>query len=133
MLALALGSPVRAQDVQPPVLQVGALPDSLSVDGALDEAAWMSAPVTDAFTQTDPAEGSMPTARTSVRVLAGAKALAIGIVCEDADPAGIVSFSVRRDAPLGNEDHVRIVLGPFLDGRSGYVFAVNRAARGTTD
>src|SRR2546426_8487173 len=23
------------------------------------------------------------------------------------------------------EDHVRIVLGPFLDGRSGYVFAVN--------
>jgi hypothetical protein len=36
-----------------------------------------------------------------------------------------VSFSVRRDAALGSEDHVRIVLGPFLDGRSGYVFAVN--------
>src|SRR4030095_1539345 len=123
--ALALVAPAGAQEVQPPVLQVGALPDSLSVDGVLDEAAWMSAPVADAFTQTDPAEGAMPSARTTVRVLAGAKALAIGIVCDDPNPNGIVSFSVRREAPLGNEDHVRMVLGPFLDGRSGYVFAVN--------
>jgi hypothetical protein len=125
VLALAFGSPSRAQEVEPPVLQVGALPDALSIDGVLDDAAWMSAPVADAFTQSDPAEGSMPSARTTVRVLAGAKALAIGIVCEDPDPNGIVSFSVRRDAPLSNEDHVRVVLGPFLDGRSGYVFAVN--------
>ena len=40
-------------------------------------------------------------------------------------PSGIVSFSVRRDAALTSEDHVRVVLGPFLDGRSGYVFSVN--------
>ncbi len=122
---MVLGSPARAQETQPPVLQVGALPDSLRVDGVLDEPAWMSAPVADAFTETDPAEGSMPSGRTTVRVLAGRSALAIGIVCDDSDPEGIVSFSVRRDAPLNNEDHVRIVLGPFLDGRSGYVFAVN--------
>jgi hypothetical protein len=32
---------------------------------------------------------------------------------------------VRRDAPLTQEDHVRIVIDSFLDGRSGYVFAVN--------
>ena len=53
------------------------------------------------------------------------ESLVIGIICSDADPTGIVSFNVRRDAPLGQEDHVRIVLGPFQDGRSGYVFAVN--------
>ena len=58
-------------------------------------------------------------------MLAGRNTLVIGIVCNDADPTGIVSFNVRRDAPLGQEDHVRIVLGPFQDGRSGYVFAVN--------
>ena len=58
-------------------------------------------------------------------MLAGRNALVIGIVCEDPQPDGIVSFNVRRDAPLGQEDHVRIVLGPFHDGRSGYVFAVN--------
>jgi hypothetical protein len=37
----------------------------------------------------------------------------------------VPSFSVRRDAVLDAEDHIRIVLGPFADGRSGYVFAVN--------
>jgi hypothetical protein len=57
-------------------------------------------------------------------VLAGPRALAIGIECEQ-DPNDIVSFSVRRDASLTYEDHVRIVLGPFMDGRTGYIFAVN--------
>jgi hypothetical protein len=58
-------------------------------------------------------------------VLADTHALVIGIVCDEPDPSHIVSFSVRRDAVLTSEDHVRIVLGPFGDGRSGYVFAVN--------
>lgn len=85
----------------------------------------MSAEVVDTFAQTDPVEGAAPTGRTTVQVLAGPKALVIGIVCDDPDPSGIVSFSVRRDATLTSEDHIRIVLGPFLDGRSGYVFSVN--------
>ena len=53
----------------------------------------------------------------------------IGVICED-DPDNIVSFGVSRDAGMQAEDHVRIALGPFRDGRSGYVFAVNpRGAR----
>lgn len=91
----------------------------------LDEGEWTQANAVDAFTQTDPVEGALPSGRTIVRVLAGSKALVIGIICDDPDPSGIVSFSVRRDATLTSEDHVRIVLGPFLDGRSGYVFSVN--------
>jgi hypothetical protein len=110
---------------QAPSLRAGVLPDDLVVDGRLDEAAWAAATTTDAFTQVEPSEGAAPSGRTVVRVLASPKGVAIGVVCADPDPAGIVSFSVRRDAPLGNEDHVRIVLGPFLDGRSGYVFAIN--------
>src|SRR5688572_32891853 len=66
-----------------------------------------------------------PTARTTVRVLANPQSIVIGIQSDDEDVAGLVSFSVRRDAGLGSEDHIRVVLGPFLDGRSGYVFAVN--------
>lgn len=114
-----------AQDVTFPSLRAGALPPGLAIDGRLNEAAWDAAEMVDAFTQVDPVDGAAPTLRTVVRVLAGPKAIAIGIVCEDQDPDGVVSFSVRRDASLTNEDHVRIVLGPFMDGRSGYVFAVN--------
>lgn len=114
-----------AQEVTFPSLRAGALPPGLAIDGRLNEAAWDAAEMVDAFTQVDPVDGAAATLRTVVRVLAGPKAIAIGIVCEDPDPDGVVSFSVRRDASLTNEDHVRIVLGPFMDGRSGYVFAVN--------
>src|SRR5262249_52669938 len=85
---------------------------------------WESAASIEDFRQTDPAEGTAASARTRVQVLADARAIVIGIQC-DQESAGIVSFSVRRDAVLTSEDHVRIVLGPFADGRSVYVFAVN--------
>ena len=126
--ALLLGIPglSRAQQGAPsPRLRGGTLRESFTVDGVLDEPAWNTADSADAFTQTDPSEGAAPSARTTVRVLAGPKAILVGIVCDIPASGRTVSFSVRRDAALGNEDHVRIVLGTFLDGRSGYVFAVN--------
>ena len=110
---------------QVPQIVAGTLAPALRVDGLLDEAAWQSATPIDAFTQTDPDEGRPASARTTVRVIANATTIAIGIVCEDDEPDRIVSYSVRRDARLFGEDHVTVVLGPFLDGRSGYVFSVN--------
>ena len=109
----------------PPSLRAGALTTHVTIDGRLTEPAWLSAETIDDFRQTEPIEGATPTARTRVQVLADSQSLIIGIVCDEPDPSDIVSFSVRRDAVLTAEDHVRVVLGPFADGRSGYVFAVN--------
>ena len=128
VLIACLATPVvgRQQNGSPLELRAGSLPaDGIVIDGALNEAAWSAAEEIDSFTQTEPTENAPPTLRTTVRVLAGPKALVVGIVCEDSDPSGIVSFSVRRDAVLTSEDNVRVVIGPFLDGRSGYVFSVN--------
>ena len=111
----------------PPALRAGAVASKIVIDGRLTEAAWESAEAIDDFRQTDPAEGAAPTARTRVQALADRHSIVIGIVCEEPDPSRIVSFSVQRDAVLDAEDHIRIVLGPFADGRSGYVFAVNPA------
>ena len=122
---VAAPAAIAAQNATVPTVRAGALPDGIRLDGVLDEPAWTAAEAIDSLVQTDPSEGAPPTGRTIVRVLAGSRAILIGIVCDDPDPSGIVSFSVRRDAALGSEDHVRVVLGPFLDGRSGYVFAVN--------
>ena len=124
-IAVASSAGVLAQSSEAPRLRVSALPDHITIDGRLDEPQWESAERVDTFFQADPVEGAPATARTTVRVLASAKAIVVGIICDDPEPAGIVSFSVRRDALLTSEDHVRVVLGPFLDGRSGYVFAVN--------
>lgn len=125
LIVFTLLFPTLAAAQEPPRIQAGVLADGLRVDGVLDEAAWTSATPIDQFTQTDPQEGQPATARTTVRVIANTTALAIGVVCEDDEPGRIVSYSVRRDAGLFGEDHITIVLGPFLDGRSGYVFSVN--------
>ena len=110
----------------PPTLRAAAaVIKAIVIDGALDEPAWTTADVVATFTQAEPSEGQPATFGTRVQVLADSTGLVIGIRCEDADPSGIVSFSVRRDAVLTSEDHVRVVVGPSLDGRSGYVFAVN--------
>ena len=124
-LGIALPFPAAAQAPSPPTIRAGVLADRLALDGRLDEPAWTTAGVVDGLMQSDPVEGAQPTGRTTVRVLAGPRAIAIGIVCDDPDPSRIVSYSVRRDAALGSEDHIRLVFGPFRDGRSGYVFAVN--------
>jgi uncharacterized protein DUF5916 len=123
LLLTVLASPPQEPPPQWRV-RAGALGE-LRVDGVLDEAAWQTAEPIQSLTMIEPREGGVSAGRTEVRVLAGAKALAFGIRCDDPQPAGIVSFTKERDGDLESEDHVRIVLGPFQDGRSGYVFAVN--------
>lgn len=118
------------QDAAPPELRAGSGADAVAVDGLLNEPAWAAARMMDGFAQTEPGDGAAPTYRTELRVLAGRDAVVIGIICHDDEPAGIVGFTVARDAGLQAEDHIRIAIGPFRDGRSGYVFAVNpRGAR----
>jgi hypothetical protein len=51
--------------------------------------------------------------------------LVFGIQCFDDQPEAIINFSKLRDTDLDEEDHVRIVLDPFLDGQSGIIFAIN--------
>ena len=87
--------------------------------------AWQSAPLTTDLLTTVPEEGGQPSAKTEVRVLANERCVVFGIRCHDTDPAGIVRFSKLRGTDLENEDHIRIVIDPFLDGQSGYVFSVN--------
>ena len=119
------GSPAPPPAAPRPAVEAGALDGSIRLDGRLDEALWQQAPRIDNLTMSEPTPGAEPTGRTVVRVLADRKALVIGVRCEDPDPAGIVSFTKARDGALQNEDHVKVVLDTFQDGRSGYVFAVN--------
>jgi len=132
VLALTVAGALRAQS--PPTsrvaLQAGAAPDAFRLDGRLDEPAWSRAPRIGALVMTEPVEGGVPVCSTTVWVLVDRDALIIGVRAADPEPARITSFAIARDAGLDDEDHVRIVLDPFLDGRSGYVFAVNpRGAR----
>ncbi len=125
LLIATVVSVADGQTPERPTLRAGRLSAEFQLDGHLDEAAWAAADSIPGLTELEPVEGGTPSGHTVVRVLADADALVIGVVAYDSDPAGIVSFSTRRDAHLWGEDHVRIVLDTFLDGRSGYVFAIN--------
>jgi hypothetical protein len=97
----------------------------IHLDGILDEPQWAAAPAIEHLTMSEPTAGAMPAARTTVRVLASIDAIVVGVVCDDPDPSHVVSFTKQRDAVLDTQDHVAIVLDTFLDGRTGYLFAVN--------
>lgn len=120
-----LAQRVEPSDSTRPTLRAGVRAEEIRVDGLLIEAAWQSADSIAALTEIEPHQGAVPAARTVVRVLAGPAMLVIGIRCDDTDAANIVSYARARDSDLSAEDHVRVILDPFLDGRSGYVFAVN--------
>ncbi len=108
-----------------PELRVAAGRGSIRVDGRLDEPEWAGADSITGLTQVEPIQGAAPSARTVVRVLTTSDAIIFGIRCDDPDPSRIVSYARERDAHLDNEDHVKVVLDTYLDGRSGYVFALN--------
>ena len=129
LLLAALAPAASAQDSRaaaaPPQLRMGLLHGAIRVDGRLDEPQWAAADSIADLTQVEPVQGTGSPARTVVRVLTTGDAIVFGIRCDDPDPSRIVSYARERDAKLDNEDHVKVVLDTYLDGRSGYVFAVN--------
>lgn len=106
-------------------MEVGTLSGTIKLDGILSEEDWAAAPVNANFKTIVPEEGGQPSGATQVQVLANPRFLVIGIKCFDDDPKRIINFSKLRDVDLENEDHVRLVIDPFMDGQSGLIFAVN--------
>lgn len=121
-------SAVRCQVAERPTIKAGSLTGEIIIDGVLNEQEWQNVPVMDSFLTTEPVERGTPTAPTLVRVIATEKAIFIGVECKDPDPDRIVRFSKLRDTDISNEDHIKVVIDPFLDGQSGYILAVNANA-----
>ena len=106
-------------------LRATELSSEIALDGRLDESAWLTADSIVDLVTIEPTEGAKPAGQTTVKVLVNPSELIFGILCRDSNPAGIVAFAKTRDFDLELEDHVMIVIDPFRDGRTGYVFAVN--------
>jgi len=128
LLAAPLPGAALQQGEGPPVrpsLAVGSIQDEIRIDGRLVEASWAQAPGIENLTMIEPVEGGEVTAPTRVRVLADSRVLIIGVEAFDPEPGGILSTSKARDPELRAEDYIKVILDPFLDGRTGYIFAVN--------
>lgn len=114
------------------------------IDGLLSDPAWTeTVPFTD-FRMVEPVPDGQPSEKTEVRVAYDDHHLYIGVYCHDSQPGKIAANSLAHDQ-TGNsqgmwgmgrtsvsksDDVVRILIDPFLDKRTAYVFYVNaRGAR----
>jgi hypothetical protein len=127
-----------AQVHAPPELRVHRLSgdaDPIRIDGRLDEAAWRGASPADGFRQREPDVGQSATEPTEVRVAHDGATLYVGVLARSSQPDGVVARILQRDriARVGFEpglrflgdDVIAILVDPFHDRRSAYVFATN--------
>jgi hypothetical protein len=119
--------PAPAQPVERAVATAVRTTELIRLDGSLDEPAWRTATPIGPLLQLEPHEGDPASEQTEVRVLYTPDTLYFGIVCRDRTPSGIVSTRLTRDADLGVDDNIFVILDPFLDNRNGFFFQVNPA------
>ena len=113
------------------------------IDGLLDDPVWTSAVPIDGFRMVEPRPDGDPSEKTEVRVLYDEANLYIGIFCHDSEPGRIAANTMAHDSggssqrmgwgrppAAASDDMVRILLDPFQDRRTAYVFSINpRGAR----
>ena len=97
----------------------------MTLDGNLDEQAWLEAPISLGFVQRDPQEGAESSERTEFRVVYNATTIYIGVICYESDSEGIRATDRCRDSELLNDDILSIVFDTFHDHRNGFLFRTN--------
>ncbi|WP_297086468.1 DUF5916 domain-containing protein [uncultured Draconibacterium sp.] len=113
------------QSTKKPVIAFTFSEETIRVDGLLNEAGWQQSDSITTLGMVEPIENGAPTYNTTVKVLADAKNIYVGITCFDTQPGAIVAFSKARDSELEDEDYLKIIFDTFNDGRNGYIFAIN--------
>jgi len=108
------------------------------LDGLLADEVWkLAEPFLD-FKMVEPAPGSEPTEKTELRVLYDETNLYVGIHCYDSDPKKISANSLSHDqagqmqgmyggheSTSTTNDVIRVLIDPFLDKRTAYIFYIN--------
>ena len=95
------------------------------IDGDLSDPVWAQAEAIDDFYQVQPVDGGAPSQRTRAYVLYDRKTLYVAFYNYDANPELIRRALLARDAPLRDDDGVRVVLDPFDSRRDGFIFGTN--------
>jgi len=136
-----LGSSVSypAQQSQAVKIQAGRVEKGPNIDGLLSDFVWKEAMPFSTFSMVEPTPGAEPTEKTEIRVLYDESNLYLGIYCYDSEPEKIAANSLAHDQTGGSsgswgfghthvstsDDVVRILIDPFLDKRTAYVFYIN--------
>jgi hypothetical protein len=116
------------------------VPHGPKMDGSLADPVWRSADPFTGFRQVEPEPNVEPTERIELRVLYDEANLYIGVMCFDREPSRIAANSMAHDSAAGSgggmygyhhggqsssDDLVRVLIDPFQDKRTAYIFYLN--------
>ncbi len=110
---------------QRPLASAYQITGKILLNGVLDEDEWKQATSIGVLTMVEPETGESASTGTTVKILMDKRNIYLGIICYEDDPDNIVAYSKARDSELEGEDYVKFVFDTYLDGRTGYIFAVN--------
>ncbi len=113
-----------------------------NIDGDMSDPIWQSASPFVEFRMVEPQPNQQPTEKTELRILYDNTHLYIGVICFDSEPSRISANSMAHDSAGGSggggrgwgyghrprvssDDLIRILIDPFQDKRSAYIFYVN--------
>ena len=116
---------VYSQQSMPNTIQPYKITKKIQFDGNLDEPAWQKAQHISNFTQRDLDFGKPVTEHTEVAMLYNKNTLYIGIWCYQKDITKIVAKNMKRDFNYRSDDNFQIIISPFDDNRTGYLFVIN--------
>lgn len=108
--------------------RIGA-PETVKLDGVLDEAAWQKAPARDTFYENEPQDRVPSKWKTEVRLMYDSKYLYVGIKAYDPDPSQIRAPFFRRDGISGDQDFIGLFLDPAGAKKAAQILYFN--ARGS--
>ena len=95
------------------------------IDGKLDEAVWQQAVIIEDIHQIRPHEQDEPTERTVFYVMYDKDNLYVGARAWYSEPEKMTAHILKQGSELITEDRVGVILDPFNDKRSGYMFELN--------
>ena len=95
------------------------------IDGQFDEEIWEIADVVDDLYQIRPYEFEPSSERTQVFVLYDQDYLYVAAKLWDKQPDEITAQVLRQGSDIAIDDYFSVILDPFFDRRSGYLFQVN--------
>lgn len=104
-------------------LEAVRLAESPTIDGNLDDPAWLAAPIATDFLQRRPNPGKAPSQRTEVKVLYDDDALYVGAMMYDDAPDSILHQLSERDR-IENTDWFGLWISCFQDGINAFEFFV---------
>ena len=127
--AITISTCIRAADSLPDSatkkITIARVTSAPVIDGRLDDEIWKHATVIDDLHQVSPYEYTAPNERTVFYLAYDKDALYIGARAWDSKPDNITARILKQGTELMNEDRVGVILDPYNDKRSGYMFELN--------